>query len=272
MAAAAAAYEKPLMSPPPMSPPPTSRIEQMPGGAPAAGKFVGVIPTYQDDVGTFNGGSYRISHRDSNTIVTLQLAIGCPLIAKPGVMIAMSPTITLKGSLSFSFKKLIAGGEMAHSTYTGPGEPLLAPTLLGDISVLRFLGSEEWKVGKDAFLAATSGIKKEYVAQGIAKGMFSGEGFFIYKISGTGLLWLQSFGAILKKDLVDGESYYIDNGHLVAWNCKYKMERVASGGIISGLSSGEGLACRFMGPGTVYMQTRNLNTFAVHIGASTASN
>ena len=56
----------------------------MPGGAPAAGKFVGVVPTDQDDVGTFNGGSYRISHRDSNTIITLQLAIGCPLIAKPG--------------------------------------------------------------------------------------------------------------------------------------------------------------------------------------------
>ena len=123
-------------------------------------------------------------------------------------MIAMSPTITLKGSLSFSFKKLIAGGEMAHSTYTGPGELLLAPTLLGDISVLRFLGNEEWKVGKDAFLAATSGIKKEYVAQGIAKGMFSGEGFFIYKISGTGLLWLQSFGAILKKDVSHGHGVY----------------------------------------------------------------
>ena len=120
----------------------------------------------------------------------------------------MSPTITLKGSISFSFKKLIAGGEMAHSTYTGPGELLLAPTLLGDISVLRFLGSEEWKVGKDAFLAATSGIKKEYVAQGIAKGMFSGEGFFIYKISGTGLLWLQSFGAILKKDVSHGHGVY----------------------------------------------------------------
>lgn len=38
----------------------------------------------QDDIGTFNGGSYRISHRDTNTILTVQLAIGCPLAAKPG--------------------------------------------------------------------------------------------------------------------------------------------------------------------------------------------
>jgi uncharacterized protein (AIM24 family) len=72
--------------------------------------------------------------------------------------------------------------------------------------------------------------------------------------------------------IADGESYYVDNGHLVAWNCKYKMERVASGGIISNMSSGEGLACRFTGPGTVYLQTRNVTAFAAHIGAHTASN
>lgn len=49
----------------------------------------------------------------------------------------------------------------------------------------------------------------------------------------------------------------MDNGHLVAWNTKYILERVASGGIISGLSSGEGLVCKFTGPGTIFMQTRN---------------
>lgn len=70
---------------------------------------------------------------------------------------------------------------------------------------------------------------------------------------------------------MDGEDYIIDNGHLVAWNCDYKMWRAASGGIISGFSSGEGLACKFRGPGTVYLQTRNVNAFATHIGASTAS-
>lgn len=49
----------------------------------------------------------------------------------------------------------------------------------------------------------------------------------------------------------------MDNGHLIAWNTKYVMERVASGGIISGMASAEGLVCKFTGPGTIYMQTRN---------------
>ena len=44
---------------------------------------------------------------------------------KSGAMIAMSPTMTLKGNLKFSLKKALIGGDMSKSTYTGPGELLL---------------------------------------------------------------------------------------------------------------------------------------------------
>lgn len=196
--------------------------------------------------------------------------MGCPLTVKPGAMIAMSPTVTLKGTIKFSMKKLIAGGEMAHSTFTGPGELLLAPASLGDITNIKLSGDDQWSVGKDAFLACTQGIVKEYKRQGIGKAMFSGEGLFIYKMSGNGLLWITSLGAIIRKDLVEGERYIVDNGHLVAWNTKYILERVASGGIISGLSSGEGLVCKFTGPGTVFMQTRNPAAFALWLSAHAA--
>ncbi|KAL2353440.1 tryptophan RNA-binding attenuator protein-like domain-containing protein [Cryomyces antarcticus] len=254
----------------PQRPPPliTSNSSNMPGGAPAATHFVGTSAT-QDDVGTFNGGSYRVSHRDTNTILTIQLAVGCPLTAKPGVMIAMSPSMTLRGSVKFSLKKMVVGGEMAHSTFTGPGELLLAPAALGDITSIRLGGAatDVWSVGRDAFLACTQGIVKDYKAQSFSKAMFSGEGLFVYKISGSGILWLQSFGAIVRKDLHEGEKYIVDNGHLVAWNCKYVLERVASGGIISGLSSAEGLVCKFAGPGTVLLQTRNPQMFAAWIAA-----
>ncbi|MCJ1468010.1 hypothetical protein MMC07_006636 [Pseudocyphellaria aurata] len=239
---------------------------QMPGGAPPAGHFVGASAT-QEAVGTFNGGSYRISHRDTNTILTLQLAMGCPLQAKPGVMIAMSPTISLKGEIKFSMKKLIAGGELTASTYTGPGEILFAPSFLGDLTTLRLNGNDTWNVGKDAFIACTQGVVKEYKNQGLSKAMFSGEGLFVYKISGSGIMWIASFGAILRKDLQPDEKYIIDNGHLVAWNCKYVLERAASGGIISGKTSGEGLVCKFTGPGTVFMQTRNPAAFMMYMAA-----
>ncbi|KAI1274090.1 tryptophan RNA-binding attenuator protein-like domain-containing protein [Xylaria sp. FL0933] len=264
--------QQPQQQPAPPQPPsagPTP-APNMSAGAPSAGHFVGASAT-MDDVGTFNGGSYRISHRDCNTIVTIQLAMGCPLTARPGVLIAMSPTITLKGEYKFSMKKLVASGEMGHSTFIGPGELLLAPSMLGDITTIRLSGEESWSVGKDAYVAHTQGVNRDYKRQGLGKAMFSGEGLWVHKISGVGLLWITSFGAIIRKDLVEGEKYIVDNGHLVAWNVKYVMERVASGGIMAGFASGEGLVCKFTGPGTVFLQTRNPRAFGAYMAGNAAA-
>lgn len=116
-------------------------------------------------------------------------------------MIAMSPTVMLRGGVKFSFKKLVSGGEMASSTFTGPGELLLAPPGLGDITTLRLTGKEHWSVGKDAFIACTQGVVKDHKTQSLSKAMFSGEGLWVYNISGQGLLWIMSFGAIIRKDV-----------------------------------------------------------------------
>lgn len=57
----------------------------------------------------------------------------------------------------------------------------------------------------------------------------------------------------------------------MAWNAKYVLERVASGGLMSGLASGEGLACKFTGPGTVYLQTRNPAAFMAYVQGQKAA-
>lgn len=72
---------------------------------------------------------------------------------------------------------------------------------MGDITIIRLDGSNEWIVGRDAFLASTTGVKTEYKTQGLMKGVFSGEGFFVWRFYGAGLVWMQSFGAIVKKEV-----------------------------------------------------------------------
>ena len=58
-----------------------------------------------------------------------------------------------------------------------------------------------------------------------------------------------------------GESYVVDNGHMVAFDegVNYKVKRV--GGMKSTLFSGEGLVCEFTGPGRVFLQTRSEDAF-----------
>lgn len=197
--------------------------------------------------------------------------MGAQLSAKPGAMIGMSTSVTLKGSMKFSFKKLVVGGDIATSIYTGPGEIMLAPEALGDIIPIHING-QEWSVGKDAFLAHSTGIIKEYKAQGLGKALLSGEGLFVYKIKGSGVIFITSLGAIIQKNLHTDKDYYIvDNDHLVAWNCKYALERVASGGLISSMSAAEGVVCRFTGPGTVFIQTRSPTAFGAWIAAHSAT-
>jgi len=128
-----------------------------------------------------------------------------------GAMVAMSTSVTLKGAIKFSLKKLVTGGELAHSTYTGPGEILLAPSALGDIVPIRLDGQQQWSVGKDAFLACTPGVIRDYKSQGLGKAMFSGEGLFVYKISGQGVMFVTSLGAIVQKNMQPGETYIVDN-------------------------------------------------------------
>lgn len=114
----------------------------------------------------------------------------------------MSPTMTLRGELHFGMLKYFVGGEMTHAVYTGPGELLLAPATLGDIALIRCDGDEVWHVGKTTFLACTQGISKQLKRQeSLSKMLFSKEGVFIYHFSGSGLIWITSFGAIIRKDV-----------------------------------------------------------------------
>lgn len=123
----------------------------------------------------------------------------------------MTPSVTLKGKVKFSLKKMFTGGEMAISTFTGPGEVLLAPPSLGDIVPIQLNGSQEWNVGQGGFLCCTEGVTKKTKSQGLSKGFFSGEGLFLHKFSGTGILFVTSLGAIVQKNLGPGEEYIIDN-------------------------------------------------------------
>jgi len=94
------------------------------------------------------------------------------------------------------------------------------------------------------------------------QGIFSGEGLFILKVSGRGTVFVNSYGAIHAINIPAGQDAIIDNNHLVAWPdyMQYQIEK-ASSGWISSFTSGEALVCRFRGPGTVLIQTRNPKGF-----------
>lgn len=212
---------------------------------------------------------YEILYQDAFPIVKAYLNKGETVKAESDAMVSMSNTVDVEGKLEGGILKgigrMLAGEKFFFQTLSanrGPGEILLAPSVPGAVVDVELDGSYGLRVQKDGFLAGTEGISIDTQMQNLTKGLFSGEGFFILKVSGKGTVFINSYGAIHPINLEAGEEVVIDNSHLVAWpdHMQYSIEK-ASSGWISSFTSGEMLVCRFRGPGTVLIQTRNPRGF-----------
>jgi uncharacterized protein (TIGR00266 family) len=208
---------------------------------------------------------HEILYPGAFPMLKIPLRQGQSIKAESGSMVAMGNTIDvegrLEGGLLGGLGRMLTGEKFFFQTLAarrGPGEVLLAPVTPGDIHAIELNGSESWSVQKDGFFAAAETVDVATKTQNLSQGLFSGEGFFIIKVGGQGTLFVCSYGAIHSLDIPAGEEVIIDNSHLVAWpeSTSYKIEK-ASSGWISSLTSGEGLICRFRGPGRVLIQTRN---------------
>lgn len=218
------------------------------------------------------GFSYELLYKGGAfTMLKVGLSHGASIKAESGAMVAMDDTIDVTGKtegglLGGIARKLLTSESFFFQTLTaarGDGEVLLSPSILGDLTVLELDGSTEYRLQKGGFFASSPGIEISTKMQNLAKGLLSGEGFFVQQVSGRGTLIVESFGAVHTLDIPAGKSMVVDNHHLVAWEAgtSYTLEK-ASKGWISSLTSGEGVVCRFTGPGKVYIQTRNPPGFA----------
>ena len=78
---------------------------------------------------------------------------------------------------------------------------------------------------------------------------------------GTGTVFCQAFGALVQRDLAEGETFLVDNRFMVAFSDSIKYQLVkATESVKDTLMSGEGLINRYEGPGRLYYQTRGKQT------------
>ncbi|MDH3974752.1 MAG: TIGR00266 family protein [Deltaproteobacteria bacterium] len=209
---------------------------------------------------------FNIISKGAFATLNVSLQRGESIKAESGAMITMSDTLDVNSKMESGIigglaRKLLAGESLFFQTLKaerGDGDAMLASAYPGEMAILELDGSEEYILQKDGFLAAEDSVTVSTKAQNLTKGLFSGEGFFVMRLGGAGKVVVSTYGGIMKLSLAPGEVKIIDNSHMVAWsaNSNYKIEK-ASKGWISSFTSGEGLVCRFEGPGDVYIQTRN---------------
>lgn len=213
---------------------------------------------------------YEIVHPGSNAMMIITLNQGESIKSEAGAMVAKSQNVAIEGKIEGgigkAFTRSLVGGEkfffQTLRADGGPGEVMIAPAIPGDVKILDMSGGQDFYLQGGSFLAASGNINIDTKMQKLSQGLFSGEGLFVLHCTGEGFVAASAFGGVYQIDIAPGKDYIVDNGHLVAWSgdTGYNIEKAAKGWLHT-ITSGEGLVCRFKGPGKVWIQTRNPKAF-----------
>ncbi|MCV0391673.1 MAG: TIGR00266 family protein [Nitrosopumilus sp.] len=174
----------------------------------------------------------------------------------------LTETRMRKGGFFKSFKAAALGGEsffvnefIAQEDNCKLG---ITGNMLGDIEVLEV--NEEFIVQSGAFVGSTTDLTLDTQWQGFTKGIF-GSNLFMLRTIGTGKIFVNGWGGIIKKKLEPGEKMILDNYQLVALSVTADYRVTKHGNFKNTLFGGEALVIEIIGPGTVYIQTKNIMEF-----------
>ena len=272
-------YTQPKMEFAPTNTQPTSTSGQQPR--------VYVAPTGKR--GTADEIDYAI-HGDDTQYVEVALDPGETVIAESGSMMYMSPGIEMQtvfgdpsaasggfwGKVMSAGKRVLTGESLFMTTFTntrGRGKEFVAfaAPYMGRITPMHLdqLGGE-LICQKDAFLCGAKGIQISIAFQKkFGVGLFGGEGFIMQRLRGDGIAMVHAGGAMMFKQLGQGESLRLDTGCLMAMGPSVQYDIQMVGGIKNTLFGGEGLfVATVVGPGPVWLQSLPFSRLAGRIYAA----
>lgn len=222
-----------------------------------------------------------VKHEPSFPLLQVGLAPNEVLVAEAGTMVARSTTVAMEVRLNASrragawaklkavfvavLRKLVGGETFFVNQFTSPtgGWVWLAPAMSGSIRHMR-LHQTSMVLSAGAFVACAGEVDLKLRWGGL-RALLAKEGAFFIEASGTGDLWITSYGAI--EEIEVSGTYVVDTGHLVAFDPSLTFGiRTGGGGLTGFVASGEGLVCEFHGQGRVLIQSRNPGALVAWLG------
>lgn len=220
---------------------------------------------------------YTITTNTTFPVVDLALAQDETIQIESGSLIYHNGLVTLSGHMNDNGKKGLGGFVSALGRSMTSGESFfittatgtsadakmtIAPNNPGAIKALAIDADHQYRLNTGAFLAMDSTASYNMVSQKTSGAIFGGTGgFFIMETSGTGTVLVSAYGDIIPIELDGNHQYVVDNNHVIAWDSSLEYSIKPASGVV-GFKTGEGLVTEFSGNGTIYIQTRNLQSLA----------
>ena len=188
-------------------------------------------------------------------------------------VVCMSGAIDVQGKLTggifgalgrmFLTQESFFTTRVTNTSLESSGDVLLAPCTTGGIVLHKLLRGHDLLLTKGSYLASDCSVQvtTEIQRGSIGNSLWSGTGFFLLRAhapdpTSENMVAIAGYGSIHEYTLSRGERRFVDNGHLVAWTASMTYTTsFASSTVWGSISSGEGLMCEFVGPGTLYLQS-----------------
>eukprot|EP00049_Salpingoeca_infusionum_P017411 m.352869 g.352869 ORF g.352869 m.352869 type:complete len:259 (-) comp16627_c0_seq1:2036-2812(-) len=225
------------------------------------------------------GAQWQLSG-DASQILEIMMNPGQELTAEPGTMIHMAggivPDVHTAGGCGQACCRCCCAHESFFQVkYTnstsGPQLIGLTPNFPGKVipvDLAQFGGAITVK--NRAFMAALSAdFSYNFRFSGCLAGCCGGQGFVLNEITGTGMVFLNSSGAIVMRELAPGEQLIADESSVVAFQSTCDFGVRVAGNCCMCCCGGEGYfnTC-ITGPGMVILQSmplekmsRSLNSY-----------
>jgi uncharacterized protein (AIM24 family) len=169
-----------------------------------------------------------------------------------GGMYYMQGNLELEANLPSAggfLKSMVTRESVVKPVIRGSGTVWFEPSF-GNFTVLE-LKNEEWILDKGAYFASEMNIEIGSFTNKSVSGLFSGEGFFQTKVSGTGKVVILSNGPLETIELNNGK-LVVDGSFAVARQASVQLTVAkANKGIFGSMISGEGIVNTFTGTGKV---------------------
>jgi uncharacterized protein (TIGR00266 family) len=209
----------------------------------------------------------EINGEPSFAHIHIDLEPGESIIAESDAMSSMAVEIDIQTKvngnfISALFKKFLGDESFFINEYknmsNSPKRITITQATPGNIKEME-LENSSICLQPGAYIASTPGLKLGIRYAGLAS-FIAREGLFKLEVSGKGKLFYGAYGGIIEKQVV-GE-YIVDSGYLVAYEPHLKLSLRLAGGIISSITSGEGIVTKVTGNGKIQLQSRSLEGLA----------
>jgi len=224
-----------------------------------------------------------VQHRPAYALATVLLDAGEACIAEGGAMVSKDTHVTITTSSTSpdprpqrygclpwffrSFGDLFRRRATYHNKFEAAnhaGSVTFAPHSPGDIIVHRLVETTGLVVQAGAFLcgASTVGLDNEW---GGTEAFLRGDGMFMVRANGEGLLAFASFGYI--REIQVDDAWVVDASHVVAFEDSLSFEvRRHRGGLMQRWFGGESYVVELHGQGRVWLQSHDPKAYGRIIG------